>query len=203
MADRGCMSEVIRDILAVRTRNRINNKRGAYRHAGVLVPLLTEDGECKVLFTERTHKVEHHKGQISFPGGGIDDMDPSIEATAIREAQEEIGVSPRDVEILGRLDDTLTLVSNYVIHPFVAMIRSENGFTINRDEVARIIYIPLWVFLCADGEDRNHWIEYEGRRYRTTAYEHEDHLIWGATGRIMENFGKILMQNLFLHPGKK
>ncbi|MDZ7698186.1 MAG: NUDIX domain-containing protein [Deltaproteobacteria bacterium] len=95
MADRGCMSEVIRDILAVRTRNRINNKRGAYRHAGVLVPLLNEGEDCKVLFTERTHKVEHHKGQISFPGGGVDDRDPSIEATAIREAQEEIRVPPK------------------------------------------------------------------------------------------------------------
>ena len=203
MADQGCMSGVIKDILTARTRKRIQNKKKTYKHASVLIPLLMEDGACRVVFTERTHKVEHHKGQISFPGGGVDETDPSFEATAIREAHEEIGLLPEDVEILGRLDDTLTLVSNYVVHPVVGRIKPKTDFVVNPHEVERIIRVPLEVFLRAGAGDRDHWVEYEGVKYRTAAYQYKADLIWGATARIMEKFVEIIGPNLPLHSEKQ
>lgn len=203
MTEEGCMSGVIRDVLTTRTRKRIENQNKAYKHAGVLIPLLMDDGACCVLFTERTHKVEHHKGQISFPGGRVDDTDPSFEAAAIREAREEIGLLPEDVAVLGRLDDTLTLVSNYVVHPFVGRIKPKSDFVMNPHEVERIIRVPLGIFLSADVQNRDHWVEYEGVKYRTAAYQYKSDLIWGATARIMENFVEIMGPNLPLHPGKQ
>ncbi len=81
--------------------------------AAILVLVYDRDGEAHVLFTERTHQVEHHKGQISFPGGASDEGDASLEATALRETAEEIGVEPEAVEIVGQLDEMLT-ISNFV-----------------------------------------------------------------------------------------
>ncbi len=203
MADYGCMSALIKEILSSRTPTRIENKDGAYKHAGVLLPLMTVDGVCHVLFTERTHTVEHHKGQISLPGGGVEDKDASFGATAIRETQEEIGLSPADLDILGRLDDTLTLVSNYVIHPFVGRIHPKTDFVLNLREVERIIRVPLMVFLSANDEDMDHWVEYEGVGYRTKAYRYKGDVIWGATARIMENFTEIMGPNFPLHPAEQ
>ena len=193
------MSGLIKEILSERTLNRIEESGASYKHAGVLMPLVMKDGVCCVLFTERTRKVEHHKGQISFPGGGVEEVDASFGATAIREAQEEIGLSPNDVDMLGRLDDTLTLVSNYLIHPFVGRIATETDFVLNRNEVERVIYVPLSVFLTADREAMDHWVEYEGVRYRTNAYHYDGDVIWGATARIMENFVQIIGDNFPLH----
>jgi len=197
------MSGRIREILSARTLNRIEDSEASYKHAGVLMPLIMKDGACSVLFTERTQKVEHHKGQISFPGGGVEEIDDSFGATAIREAQEEIGLSPNDVDVLGRLDDTLTLVSNYLIHPFVGRITTEADFVLNRHEVERVIRIPLKIFFSMDREAMDHWVEYEGVRYRTKAYQYEGDLIWGATARIMENFVEIIGPNFPLHAGER
>lgn len=199
MSQKGCMAGAIREILSARAIERIDAGERTFRHAGVLIPLTVEEGVCSVLFTERTHTVEHHKGQISFPGGRVDASDPSFEATAVREAHEEIGLPPGDVEVLGRLDDTLTLASNFVIHPVVARIRPTTDFVVNRAEVERVFHVPLAFFLTAGVQETVRWVEYEGVRYRTVAYQYGDDLIWGATARIMENFVEIISPNLALH----
>jgi len=193
------MAGAIREILNARAFTRLETTATAYRHAGVLIPLVMEEGVCCVLFTERTHRVEHHKGQISFPGGRVDASDLSFEAAALREAQEEIGLPPERAEVLGRLDDTLTLASNFVVHPFVARVRPGADFVLNRHEVERLLRVPLTFFLTASAEERHGWVEYEGVRYRTAAYRYGSDVIWGATARIMENLVEIIGPNLALH----
>ena len=193
----------IKDILSARTHKRIENSSSSYVHAAVLIPLLDDGGVSKVLFTKRTDRVEHHKGQISFPGGAVDDGDGSFENTALREAHEEIGLRRDDVEILGRIDDTLTLVSSFVVHPVVGFVVEPYDFVVNRAEVKRIIKVPLYVFHPENPRYQRDSVEYEGMTYRAIAYEYNGDVIWGATARMMENFMNILGNKLPLPEGKK
>jgi len=116
------LPQAIKEILSARTPKRIPDEKCLYKHAGVLVPIFRQGGDYMILFTKRTNKLEHHKGQISFPGGSVDEEDNSVRDTALREAREEIGLLKEDVEILGRIDDTLTVVSDFIGHPFVGLI---------------------------------------------------------------------------------
>jgi 8-oxo-dGTP pyrophosphatase MutT (NUDIX family) len=113
------------------------------RPAAVLIPILKDEGEYKILFTKRTNRVDAHKGQISFPGGRVDREDPSVEVTALREAEEEIGLKRTDVELLGRLDDASTIVSNYTVHPFVGLIPYPYPFVLSPEEVDRMLLVPF------------------------------------------------------------
>jgi len=199
-----CSPEVIRELLSVRKpRLLVDGEATGRRHAGVLLPLLEEEGVCKVLFTQRTRRVEHHKGQISFPGGAVDKEDASIEATVLRETHEEVGLSRENISVLGRIDDALTLASNYVIHPLVGWIRSMDGLVINRGEVERVITVPLNVFCLSHSEKKRYSVEYEGVIYETPAFQYGEHLIWGATAKMMENFVEIIEGKLCLLQRKK
>lgn len=159
----------------------------SYLHAAVLVPLLEEKQELYVLFTQRTHHVEHHKGQISFPGGSVDESDMTLEETALREAYEEIGLPKEQVEILGRIDDAKTLSSNFVVHPIVGRIVTPFDFLLNPGEVERIITVPLHVFHPDHVGAKSDQVQWNGTTYKTPAFEYRGHVIWGATARIMEN----------------
>lgn len=181
----------IKEILGRRKPILMPDADDAFRHAGVLVPLLRENGACKVLFTKRTETVKDHKGQICFPGGSIDETDRSVKETALREAYEEIGLRREDLVILGRLDDALTLASNFVVHPFVGLITRPFEFRINASEVDKILEIPLDVFSPANGAKKT-LFDFDGRHYPTPAYLFDGEVIWGATARIMENFMTIL-----------
>ncbi|MBK5100912.1 MAG: CoA pyrophosphatase [Desulfobacteraceae bacterium] len=195
--------ELIRDKLGSRSIDRINDGELSFKHAGVLIPLLVENGELKILFTKRTDVVEHHKGQISFPGGSVDEEDASIEETALREAHEEIGLQREDVEILGRTDDTLTLVSSFIIYPFVGLIPYPYDFIINTAEVERLIIAPLEAFGQGKSGTRGYGFEFEGGVYDTPTYPYDGEVIWGATARIIENFMDIIGRKLLLLEGKK
>jgi 8-oxo-dGTP pyrophosphatase MutT (NUDIX family) len=192
-------SKIIKEILGARDPKVIKDgQQPGYRHAGVLLPLLVEEGLCKVLLTRRTDRVEHHKGQISFPGGAVDKEDATIEETVLRETYEEIGLSREHIEILGRIDDVLTMASNYVVHPFVGCITHLNDLVINRAEVERVVKAPLSLFHRANSEDKRYSVEYEGVIYETPAYKYGEHTIWGATARMMENFMEIIGDKLCL-----
>jgi 8-oxo-dGTP pyrophosphatase MutT (NUDIX family) len=195
------LSPIIKNVLRDRTPKRIKDSLSHYLHAAVLIPLLDEEGVSKVLFTKRTDNVEHHKGQISFPGGAVEEEDGSFEDTALREAHEEIGLRRDDVEILGRIDDTLTLVSSFVIHPFVGFVVEPYDFVVNKAEVKRIIKVPLYVFHPENPQYQRDSVEYEGMTYRAIAYAYNGDLIWGATARMMENFMNILGHKLHLPRG--
>jgi 8-oxo-dGTP pyrophosphatase MutT (NUDIX family) len=189
---------MIGDILRSRTRKRIHEDGGACRHAGVLVPLLVEDGRYRVLFTKRTHRVGHHKGQISFPGGAVDDEDDTVEETVLREVHEELGVKKEDVRILGRIDDARTMASSFIVHPFVGLIPYPYEFRLSRAEVAGLLRIPLEVFCRGGSGERERLVEYEGNYYRTPTFESQGEVIWGATAQIMENFMDIVGHKLLL-----
>ncbi len=186
------LPNLIRQALNSREPKLIHDPPPQYRHAGVLIPLFAEEGVHKVLFTKRTDKVEHHKGQISFPGGAVDDQDKSIEETVLRESHEEIGLLKEDVEILGRIDDILTVASSFVVHPFVGLIPAPYDFKLQRIEVKRLIKVP-WETLVSDNqENKTYTVKEAGLTYQTPSFEYNGDVIWGATAWMMENFIEIL-----------
>jgi len=160
----------------------------------VLVPLFQKGSRYHVLFTKRTDRVKHHKGEISFPGGVVDEDDEDVEATALRETFEEIGLPGKNVEILGTLDDSVTVSSDYLITPIVAEIAYPDRFSINEEEIEELIEIPLEDFL---EEDR--WIKETyangGKKILSYRFAHEGRIIWGATARIMRQFLDALFED--------
>ena len=195
MLDQKKSTQIIRDILGNRIPKTIPNQDPSYRHAAVLTPLLEEEGVCKVLFTKRADHLEHHKGQISFPGGSVDEEDRSIEETVLREVNEEIGLQREDVDILGRIDDTVTMLSNFIVHPFVGRIPPSYNFSINKNEVDRLIKVPLNFFYPGNSTLKRKEIGFEGGSFYGPTYEYNGDLIWGATARMMENFMNIICSN--------
>ena len=152
--------------------------------AAVMVLLYEKDGQPHVLFTERSHEVQHHKGEISFPGGGAAEGDADLVATALRETYEEIGVPPQDVEIIGQLDDLIT-ISDFRVTPYVGVLkaRSHEPFLPHEREVAAVIEVPLRDLLDALELELRDW---RGQPLLVPAYTYGEHRIWGATARILK-----------------
>jgi 8-oxo-dGTP pyrophosphatase MutT (NUDIX family) len=187
--------ENLKAILGNREPKRIASGNSRYREASVLVPLFRNDGRFWLLFTKRASTMEYHKGEVSFPGGRVDSSDDTHERTALRETFEEIGVREEDIEILGRLDDMTTLTSQFIIHPFVGMIRFPYSFHISRKEVERLIEVPLEFFF-NPSQPLPYSIEYRGGRIEIPAFIYGDAVIWGATERILENFIGLIGQRI-------
>jgi 8-oxo-dGTP pyrophosphatase MutT (NUDIX family) len=159
------------------------------RLAAVLVPLTYVDGDWHILYTRRADTVEHHKGQVSFPGGATDPEDTSPEDTALREADEEIGLRRADVRLLGRLGEMLT-VTNFHVTPVVGVFPWPYAFTVHTIEVGRVFTLPLaWL------ADRNNWQEFVRRetgRSVITYFPYDGELLWGATARMTVEFIRAL-----------
>lgn len=188
--------EHLREMLDRKAPRILTDSGNHYVQAAVLVPLFRDDHEYHILFTERTHQVAHHKGQISFPGGSVDLCDRSYKETALREACEEIGLLPEDVEILGQLDDQTTLGSRFIVHPFVGMIPHPYTFKINRAEVEKIINVPLKNFLLDDPDLKCSSLEFDDFTYQGPVFLHQGDVIWGATARIMDHFICEIQENI-------
>lgn len=158
--------------------------------AGVLLLVYVKDGEVCVLLNKRTSWVEHHKGEISFPGGAQDPEDATILDTALREAHEEMGVKGEDVEILCRLDQVSTR-SRFTITPFVGTIPSSYPFRANWIEVAEVLEVPLPLLL--DSANLREMAGNEGNgQGGDFSYAYGEHLIWGATARILAQFLELI-----------
>jgi 8-oxo-dGTP pyrophosphatase MutT (NUDIX family) len=157
--------------------------------AAVLVPLLWSEDQWNLLFTRRTERVESHKGQVSFPGGGCDEGELTPEETALREAHEEIGLDPQRVRVLGRLTNMITVTSFHVT-PVVGVIEWPTVFTVGQHEVERIFTIPLYWL----ADTRNRWeFTMPGRNRSLIAYHpYDGELLWGATARMTVDFLKTL-----------
>ena len=150
------------------------------------MPLFIKDGEYHILLIRRSQEVKNHKGEISFPGGLCEKSDRGPEETALREAFEEIGISPQDITVLGTLDDMKTLSTNYRVTPIVGVIPYPHSFTIQKSEVDEIIDIPLSYLLDA-GNGGEESVTKDGKTYRGYVYRYNQDLIWGATARILKN----------------
>jgi 8-oxo-dGTP pyrophosphatase MutT (NUDIX family) len=154
------------------------------RRAAVLVPLFVKDGGLWVLLTRRTESLEHHRGQISFPGGSAEDDDDSALETALRETDEEIGVRAEDVKPLGTLSP-LTTITNFYVEPFVGAIPNPYPFRIAEAEIAELIEAPVAALLDPKALETR---MLPGRAEPVLFYHHGDHVIWGATARILKEF---------------
>lgn len=176
--------EHIRNFLSSRIRRKIDDPN--LRRAAVLILFYARDGILHVLLTKRTSIVEHHKGQISFPGGSADEGDSSLIETALRETMEEIGLEISGVRILGLYHDQWT-PTGFSITPVVGYIPSLPPLKPNRHEVEEIIEIPVSFFLDpANGEVRR--MERAGKTVDVHFYRYGNHEVWGATAAILRSF---------------
>jgi 8-oxo-dGTP pyrophosphatase MutT (NUDIX family) len=150
------------------------------------VPLFV-DGEPQaphVVLTRRRAEMRRHAGEISFPGGRHDPQDVHLSDTALREAEEEIGLPRAQVTLLGELAPTSTFATGYLIHPFIGLIPAGQLWRLSPLEVDAVIELPLQRLRESRTRTR---LERRGFTFETDAYIVDEHLIWGATARIIEN----------------
>jgi 8-oxo-dGTP pyrophosphatase MutT (NUDIX family) len=152
------------------------------RRAAVLLPLFVRDGGLRLLLTRRTETVEHHRGQISFPGGVEEESDQTAFATAVRETEEELGIAPGDVRLLGALTP-LTTVTDFFVEPFVGAIPYPHVLRPAEAEIAEVIEAPVAALLDPKALELR---LLPGREEPTLFYHYGPHVIWGATARMLK-----------------
>ena len=158
--------------------------------AAVMLLLYPKDGEYCILLNKRTDQVEHHKGEISFPGGHRDEEDDTFLDTSLRETHEEMGIRREDVEVLGQLDDTPT-ISRFLLNAYVGTIPYPYEFKPSAIEVAEVLEVPVSSLM--DEENiRDEVRIVDGELVNTPAYLYQGHLVFGATARVLQRFLELL-----------
>jgi 8-oxo-dGTP pyrophosphatase MutT (NUDIX family) len=152
--------------------------------AGVLVPLYLADGQLHAVFTRRREDLRRHPGEISFPGGRQDEGEANLCITALREAEEEIGLPPSAVDLVGALQPTPTIATGYAVYPFVGLIEPGREWALSAREVAQVLELSLSDLERGYGRRR---LVRRGIPIRTDTYVVDDQLIWGATARILSD----------------
>jgi 8-oxo-dGTP pyrophosphatase MutT (NUDIX family) len=180
------MLDAIRSALAAHEPKRI--EQDGLPRAAVLIPLYEKDGTHHILLQVRTELVLHHKGQISFPGGAEDPGDVDLLMTALRETEEEIGLVEEDVEVLGRLDDLIT-ISNFIVTPYVGRVTrpAPYPFAPSGFEVAELLEVPV-PHLLDPANQNSEPVPWRDRVAPPPSYSYGEHVIWGATGRLLRTF---------------
>ena len=165
---------------------------GELRNAGVLIPLLEREFGLSVLLTQRSAHLKHHAGQVSFPGGRLERHDADVEAAALRETHEEVGIAPAEVSVAGYLR-TMPTITGYAVTPVVGLVSGEPEIVIDRSEVEYAFEVPLDFLL-----DRRNDIPVErdvfGEKFVLTEFHWENERIWGATAYMILAFRKILLK---------
>ena len=138
-----------------------------------------------ILFTRRAENLAAHSGQIAFPGGAVETGE-SLEDAVIREADEEVGIPPRSVELIGRLDDLITN-SGFLVAPYCGLVHERVDYVLQQSEVAEVFEVPLDALL-AEEQPEVRFISFRQRRYPAYFYRYRDYEIWGMTGRIVKAF---------------
>jgi 8-oxo-dGTP pyrophosphatase MutT (NUDIX family) len=182
----------IRDFL--KSHPRIENADSSLVRAGVLLLLYPRSGELHVLLTKRTSDVEHHKNQISFPGGSADETDLDIVQTALRETEEEIGISPDGIDVLGLFDDVWT-PSGFRITPVIGFLSALPPLNRNHEEVEEILEVPVSFFLDQKNARVKTMTRY-GQTVDVYFYRYGMMEIWGATAAMLRSFLMALQEHL-------
>jgi len=166
--------------------------RPSLRAAGVLIPIVNRRDAPSVLLTERSPDLKHHAGQVSFPGGGMEDHDQDIVATALRETREEVGILPSEVDIAGYLEPVAT-ITGYAVTCVVGLV--EPTFRLVRDpvEVKEIFEVPLGFLMDRSNAEMTER-EFEGTRFPVATFYYEGHRIWGATAGMLVSLSELLLK---------
>jgi 8-oxo-dGTP pyrophosphatase MutT (NUDIX family) len=162
------------------------HRTGERRGAAVLMPIFELDGDLHMVYIRRSDHVESHRGQVAFPGGRVDPTDETLLHTALREAEEEVGIDPASVDVLGGFEGTVARTSEIHVTPFVGVIPANHGLRADPKEVAAIFFVPMTAL-----EDSSYRGTYSFRRDSGTVTEHpaifyNDQVIWGLTLRFTE-----------------
>lgn len=155
------------------------------RRACVLIPLVPATEGWSLLLTRRAENLASHSGQIAFPGGGVEEGE-SLPEAAIREAEEEVGIPRREVELIGRLDDLITN-SGYLVAPFVGVIHEPFRLAMQESEVVEVFHVPVDVLL-EPGKPEVRYVSYRERKVPAYFYPYGPYEIWGLTGRMLKTF---------------
>ena len=159
--------------------------------AAVLVPLVVHEDGLNVMLTKRTDHLNNHGGQISFPGGRVDDSDRDALHTALRETEEEVGLHSKDIEIIGELDEYI-VGTGYLVNPIIGVIEPPFELTPHEGEVAEVFEAPL-EFLITPENMKRHAREFEGIKRHYFAITWEEYFIWGATAGMLRNLSQRLL----------
>ncbi len=184
-----CLEEELSRVL--RNRKKIVLPTDGMIEAAVLIPLYSKNGRIHVLLTKRSDMVEHHRGEISFPGGKLDPEDQDLLSCALREADEEVGIAAKDVRVIGELDDFYTVATNFLVVPFVGIIPYPYEFSPCSREIADLLGVPLEVFFDSQRRTEEVWT-IKGQNVEVISYRWKEHNIWGATARILKHFVEML-----------
>ncbi|HHE41118.1 MAG TPA: CoA pyrophosphatase [Dehalococcoidia bacterium] len=182
-------SDTVRRVVAGYRKNRISGPH--FVPSAVLIPLVCKGGELHVLLTERTEEVGSHKGQVCFPGGSVHPDDKNLLETALREAWEETGIDPADVDIIGEIDDNVVASTGYVITPFVGFVPYPYPFSPNVSETKEIFFVPLSL-LMDESRFRDQERVIGPYSYQGPVCDYDGHIIWGATARILKHLVSLL-----------
>lgn len=173
--------------------NFVTPKASKFQPSAVLVPLIKRDNGLYLLLTKRAEHLRHHPGQISFPGGRMDDTDKDLIHTALRETEEEVGIPESKIEIIGKLE-LLPTISKFMIQPIVGIVESDYQMTINPEEVDEAFEVPL-DFLFDEKNWQKSYREFNGITFPLYAMPYQSRNIWGATAQIIVNFSKLLQNS--------
>jgi len=159
--------------------------------AGVLIPVLQRPGQLSVLLTQRSAELKHHAGQVSFPGGRMEDADKDVVQAALRETHEEVGIPPHAITVIGYLNPMPT-VTGYAVTPVIGVVSGDAPLRLDRTEVEYAFEVPL-TFLLDERNQRASEREYQGRTIPSIEFHYESEHIWGATAHMV-----IELRNLIL-----
>ncbi|MFO8057347.1 MAG: CoA pyrophosphatase [bacterium] len=176
--------EAIKECLSKNAPVRIEPE--GYKIAAVLVPLLYGNKGWDLLLTRRTQRLKHHKGEISFPGGHREPGDPHLMFTALRETEEEVGISPDQVNVLGRLDDIIT-ITGFRVRPYVGVVPAGVELKADPREIEEVLIFPLREFMEPERLTTKAY-DWDGVAYPVHFFHFPENVVWGATARIIVQF---------------
>ncbi|MEA2236983.1 MAG: hypothetical protein QOC81_1707 [Thermoanaerobaculia bacterium] len=173
----------LRTILS--TRPAIEIEAPHLKRAAVLIAIVPDKNGWSILFSLRSTNLAAHSGQIAFPGGGVE-AGETLEAAAVREAREEVGIATERVEVIGRLDDLVTH-SGFLVAPFVGIVDQRIDYVLQASEVDEVFEVPIEALLTPQ-QPEVRYVAFRNKRYPAYFYRYEQHEIWGLTGRILKHF---------------